>query len=254
MWPDLTVDDADYLEHLRARFDDPRSLRSAAVEDLYLACACLRRAPGSAEAFAALVRPGIEKALLGFSDQGSFREEITQRVLSRLLVPNGAKPAKLERYAGRSSLDRWVRAVAVRLALDTVRGRGRNEDPTGNAALLDRVDDADPELLYLSDHYQAEFKRAFEEAVAELEASDRRWLREHFVFGLSTAKLAALHQVHKSTAARHLAMARELLIEKVRARIAQRLRLDDERALRSVLKAVSSQLDVSLARVLGPED
>lgn len=249
-WPNLQIAPADFVRRLATSCEEPEDLDRLAVDDLYLAVAATQGAKGAAEAFEKRCGPQIDAALRRFASQGDALRDIRADLHERLLVGSERRPPRIVEYQGRGSLPRWTRAVATRIALDRLRGRGRLEHPTTNAAMLERLDEqGDLEFRYLREHYRDAAKAAFHRAVDDLDASEKRLLREHLIFGLSTSRLARLHGVHKSTAARRLASARQALIDGVHRHIADRLSVDDAE-LRSVLKLVSSQLDVSLARIL----
>jgi RNA polymerase sigma-70 factor (ECF subfamily) len=107
----------------------------------------------------------------------------------------------------------------------------------------------DPELTYLKAVYRTAFREAFAAAIGSLEARDKSLLRQHLVDGLTIDELAPIYGVHRATAARWVASARELLLQRVRREFAERARVSD-RELRSVLRLVESRLDLTLQRLL----
>src|SRR5204863_2993549 len=114
------------------------ALASLRIADLYLCCACAR---GDRAALAALERGyfgDVDGALASFRGKGIAPEEIKQQLRERLLTArDGGRPRILD-YGGRGDLGRWLRAVAVRAAIDAVRQSGR-EVLTGDDALVDRA-------------------------------------------------------------------------------------------------------------------
>ena len=91
--------------------------------------------------------------------------------------------------------------------------------------------------------------RAFATACLELDANDRALLRLHYVEGVTTASLANMYGISRSTLIRRLATARESLVNRVKAA----LQLDTgitEQDFDSVLRLVKSQIDLRLSMVL----
>jgi RNA polymerase sigma-70 factor (ECF subfamily) len=109
----------------------------------------------------------------------------------------------------------------------------------------------DAELQHARREYQVEFKRAFEESLASLSPEERNLLRQHFIDGLSTPQLAALHGQHRVTMFRKLKQACDVLAERTRKLLMERVPMT-ERELSSLNRLIRSQLDVSLERLLRP--
>jgi RNA polymerase sigma-70 factor, ECF subfamily len=108
---------------------------------------------------------------------------------------------------------------------------------------------ASPELEHFRRAYRAEFKAAFEAALASLEVRERNVLRQTFVDGLSTEQIGVLYDVHKTTAFRWLDAARDKLNKRTRNEFLQRVKVMPAE-LEAILRLVQSQLDLSLSRVL----
>jgi RNA polymerase sigma-70 factor (ECF subfamily) len=98
--------------------------------------------------------------------------------------------------------------------------------------------------------YGPAFKRAFQTALAELEPRERMLLRFQYVDGLTVDQMGALYRVHRATAARWVAQAREKLGEQTRRHLVRELGTH-EGGLTSILEIVQGHVDVSLVRVLG---
>src|SRR5262249_42945161 len=98
--------------------------------------------------------------------------------------------------------------------------------------------------------YGPAFKRAFQAALAELEPRERTLLRFQYVDDLTVDQIGALYHVHRATAARWVAQARERLGERTRLRLARELGTHDG-GLTSILQIIQSHVDVSLVRVPG---
>lgn len=97
--------------------------------------------------------------------------------------------------------------------------------------------------------YRDEFKRAFHAAVEALDDRERLLLRQHALDGLSIDQLAALHGVHRATAARQVQAARQSVLAATQRELIRRLRLA-RGELASVMRLIASRLDVTLPLAL----
>jgi RNA polymerase sigma-70 factor (ECF subfamily) len=112
-----------------------------------------------------------------------------------------------------------------------------------------RAPDDDPELAYMKATYRAAFKAAFQEALESLQGRERTLLKQQIVDGLGIDELGALYDVHRATAARWVAAAREKLLVRTRRTFMLRARISSDEC-ESIMRMVRSQLDVSLHRRL----
>src|SRR3954462_13609108 len=82
--PSLVLDDETFARHLgrcvASAGEEPPVLEDLEIEDLFLACACLRRAPGAAEAFDARCGERLKLALASSVSAEDVRAEVAQRV------------------------------------------------------------------------------------------------------------------------------------------------------------------------------
>ena len=237
---------------LRAALDAGVSrdvLREHAAE-LYLGTACTA---GSQPALAALDQQYIAKV----DDMIARRrlpshavDEIRQTVRERLLSGN---PPYLAGAAGRGSLAGLVAVIATRAALDWLRSRARAAARQGPEPESDELAaSGNPERDHLRERFREELKRAFEAAVRELAPRDRTMLRFHLVDGMTIDDIANLYQIHRATAARQVEKARERVASGVRKLLARTAGIRGDE-LQELADLVSSQLDLSLSRVLASE-
>lgn len=243
-WPGVVVD--------REKFETFVTARGAVAElrcdQLYLTCAC---ATGDAAALAAFERaygPVIDAALAKMTGAVTDPDEVKQRVRERLFVGDADTPPRIAEYTGRGELSGWVRAVAVRTALNYRRMRAR-ETPTDEAdeiAALLPATGSDPELATLLARYRSELGAALAEAIDALSDKHRAMLRYHYAERLNIEQIGAIFGVHKTTAFRRLEQARADLIEATRGALKQRLQVDDA-GLLSIVRVVSSHLDLTLS-------
>jgi RNA polymerase sigma-70 factor (ECF subfamily) len=141
--------------------------------------------------------------------------------------------------------------AAVRQALNLLRSV-RRERQLDEDSLLDAVAADNQELGYLRQTYQDVFKRSFHLVLARLEGRDRNLLALQLVDGLSLEQIGEFYHVHRSTVCRWVHGVRERIAVETRSALMEELDVGEEE-LESILALVLSQLDVSLARVLGDE-
>ena len=253
-WPGVQISAADFAGHLAQHLGiSPEAAESlgARAGELYLALAAGR---GDVAAIAIVDRTCIapvDPALHGMLSSSEI-DDLKQQLRHRLFVGTSGSPKILD-YAGRGELRAWVRASAVRAAISVLRSRKRehmHQQDLWNAAPEIGVD---PTIDYLRPRLQAEFRAAFETALGSLETRERNLLRHHFLDGLSIDELAVLYRVHRATAFRWLARARERLLAQTRQALAARMELRRSE-LDSVMRLIDSQLEVSVARLFGADD
>ena len=249
-WPGVALDERVFVDHLLARLAPdagPAEARALHAADLWLATAC---AAGDATALAEFdqryLAPlgGVLRASGLAPDQ---IEEVVQELRIRLMVGDG-RPRILD-YAGRADLRLWVRTAAIRAGIDLIRQRREltidDEELAAVPALLD-----DPELAHLKDRYRDELRTAVSEAIGALAARDRLLLKYTYVDGLTVDRVGAIYNVHRATAARWVAAAREALADATHGLLVRRLGVTASE-LRSIARLVESQLELSLRRLLG---
>jgi RNA polymerase sigma-70 factor (ECF subfamily) len=175
--------------------------------------------------------------------------DLRQILREKLYVaPPGERP-KLAEYAGQGKLASWLRITAVRVCLDLARRKDRaREAPTADGELA-MPDPRDLSLEVIKAEYRAAVAEAMRDAAARLDLADRHLLHQHFVAGLSIDELGVALGIHRATAARRVARAREAYLADVRGLLADRLRLSRDE-LDGVIGMVLSRLDVSISRLL----
>lgn len=248
-WAPVALADEDFLEHLaRVVNADPAvaaELNALRGTDLYLACACAR---GDGKAIRAL-----EEAHFGEVDQAMARarppgvqvDDVKQLLREKLFVARGGEIPKIAEYSGRGELRRWVRATVTRTVLNLA-SRGPKEATVEDEILSELPGgELDPELEHLKQLYRAEFKAAFPEALATLDADERTLLRQRYVDGLTIDQLDSVYGQHRSTVARRLAKAETSLMRAVRERLMGKLKIN-QRELSSLVRLIRSQIEVSL--------
>jgi RNA polymerase sigma-70 factor (ECF subfamily) len=241
-WPGVAIGDSEFqafLEGKRAGAEGP--LR---VSDLYLACACLRGDAAAIAHFERRYAREIEAALKRFPALPITPDDVRQRLREKLFV---RRPSPLERYAGKGDLGAWLRVVTVHLLLD-IANRETRERPTEDG-FFEAVVDARPssEAAYLKQACKDEFREAFAAALARMPDREKSLLRYAFGDGRSIDEIGAIFRVHRATAARWVAKARELLVEETRADLMKRLQVDATDA-ESIMRAALSRMGTTLLR------
>jgi RNA polymerase sigma-70 factor (ECF subfamily) len=242
--PDLRVDEAGFAEHVEAARE--RGARLEHVGELFIAWAAGRGDAAALRELERLIVPEVEAAAHRIDRSPPFADEVRQAVRVRLLVPDAGR-VRIHGYLGKGPLGAWIAVAALRIALNLK----RVTLPATHDVLGELVSgEADPELQHLKTLYRAEFREALEAALAALPDRQRAVLRLHYVDGLKLAELARLYQVHESTASRWVSQAAAEVAEDARRRLVARLALSPS-SLDSVARMVLSNLDVSIARILG---
>jgi RNA polymerase sigma-70 factor (ECF subfamily) len=233
---------------LRERLEQAIGARDLAPErtgELHLAIACALGDPAALDAFDQLLREEVARVVRPL-DPGSV-DELTQVVRERLLVADASGRCRLEGFRAEAPLRAWVRAIALRAALNERRGREvevpASQPPEAETAA------ADPELALLRARHRESFREAFTAALAALSPRERNVLRLHTLDGVTLVRIGALYQKDTSTISRWLEQVRRALLTNTRNHLATRLQLTSSE-LESVMRAADSEMSVSLQRLL----
>jgi RNA polymerase sigma-70 factor (ECF subfamily) len=252
-WPGLAVDPCAFVGYLRARLPAEGalgpSLESLRVTDLYLALACA--GVDREKAIVALESAffhDCDAALARMAPDVDFIAEVKQRARAKLFVGDATQPPRIVEYAGRGELGAFLRIVIMREAISLQR-KERSHPAAHEVPVDPGLGVADPELLYMRRKYASAFESAFRDAVAALTSEERNLLRYHYLDRLNIDHIGAIYSIHRVSAARRLTRIRAQLVEGARGRLADSLRIEGTE-LRSVLRLIESQVDLSLGRAL----
>lgn len=258
-WPAVKLDPGLFMQHLAERLPREEAAHSletllsqVAVEELYLACACLHHVPLAIETFEQHYLRKLPRILRDYERSAAALDEICQLTRVKLLVPSAEGLPKIGEYKGKGALMNWVSVTAVRIAAKE-RRRQKPADP------LDDPDDPligpilpvmDPELERIRRLHQEDLRDAMRKAIASLTDEDRYFLRLHYVDGLSTYKMAPLLGKSQPTSHRRLAQIQEKLSKETRRILQERLQVSQPE-FQSLIKLLYSQFELSLSQLLG---
>ena len=253
-WPGVALDYDDFAAHVEAkvRGADPAGLQ---MDDLYLALSCARGDAAAIETLEREVLAQVGTVLRTLDTRGEFADEVKQKLRERLLIGTDDGAPRLLDYAGRGALVAWVNVGAIRVGLNLLRSeqrRGRHEQPDWSRALV-AADTGDPELEAFKLKHREQFQQAITGACADLDDRQRNILRLHFLDGLSIDRIGVVYSVHRSTAARWIARARDRLHEATRTRLIDDHGISESQAS-FVERLVLSQLEVSFSQLLAVPD
>jgi RNA polymerase sigma-70 factor (ECF subfamily) len=254
-WPGLDLHTAEFMAKaaasVREEADALTALERLHVEDLYFATACACGDRAALAIFHEAWLPVVQRAV-ATAAPSSEREEVCQRVVTRLFSAQPSQEPQIARYSGRGRLQRWLHVVATREAYS----HGRKLRPTlldDDALVAERVlARDDPELAVLKQRYRAELKEALRYAWGELSARQRNVVRHELVDGLNGQQIATMYGVHRATVAKWRQGCRDTLLACMQAYFEDQLGLE-AREMHSMARLLESQLDLSLARLLERE-
>ena len=213
---------------------------------LWIAFGCVSGVASAITAFETTYAKELSNALRRSFDRG-LAEDAELKLRNRLFLVGDDDEPRLASYSGRGDLRAWLRATAVRTAIDLM--RVRRMVPVDPSSLAELGATIDPLLGALKQRYRDEFRVAFGEAASRLTARERTLLHYRYVDDLSIDEIGVLYRVHRATVARWLAAIRESLFEGTRARLMARLAIGDD-DVDSVLRLIDSELEMSIEALL----
>lgn len=248
--PGFTASAGAIAQLVRRRLEDDDHPHDVVGEEIYLACAC---ALGDNAAIAAFERRyfGVIPAALSRLSLGRDEiAEVAQILRVRLFVadPKRDQPPRVVTYAGRGQLGGLLRVAAIRAGLNLLRDQGRIAVGADGLEDIPTASD-DPELARLKQNHRTAFKAAFEQAIAALAPRELALLDLAVVKRVGIDKIGAIYGVHRATAARWVASARDELTRSLHRILGVRLAVH-EAEFEQLLPLVESQLELSLERLL----
>jgi len=181
-------------------------------EELLLARAALNGQPDAVAEIEARYIQAVRPSLLRLSLSPDQCDEILQRLRVRLFTADRGEPG-LSRYRGEGRLLGFVRATAIRLAIDLIRQRRPSEEE-----ILDRLSDpaGDVELSLIKKQYKSKLADALRRAWSRLKPDQRLVLKLQIQDHMSIDDMARLFRCHRSTTARRVVSARSELVRLTR--------------------------------------
>ena len=242
-WPDVTVEPARFASELRRRNAEltTDALAKLCTDDVYLAIAC---GDGDSRAAAHLERDCFVEVDIAAKKLRATDAQATEMrgVLRKLLFPTG-----LADFTGRGDLRGYIKVIVTRELIRTI-NRERKEQPL--ETVIDRLEvERAPELSVLRARHGADIAAAMRTALEGLPERDRALLRYSLVDGWTVDQIGELYGVHRATAARWCAAARDALGDRIRSEVAARLEIPAT-DVDSLIALVRSRIDVSLERIL----
>lgn len=246
-WPAVQIDEDDFLAYAAARLEEDNLSHLA---DLYLACGCERGDSAAIAAFDGRFMPRMARALSKIRLDDTEIDEVQQQV-RQLLFMDDKGPRRIGAYSGTGALGAWVTTLALRVGLDFLRGvkRERQHRDVLHGVLGDEVDSG-PELDLLKRTYTEQLRAAFGAGIEQLPPDERLVLRLHYLDGLSTTRIGALHQQHPVTVLRQLGRARKHLLSHIKKFLRTQLGVTQTQ-LESIVRLVKSDFHMTLSQVLG---
>jgi RNA polymerase sigma-70 factor (ECF subfamily) len=250
-WKGVGLSPASFARHVAKQLTAQPTADALArlhLTDLYLAAACAENDRRALAWFEQTFMSQVGAYIRKLDSSPAVAEEVQQLLRTRLLVGDATRPPAIATYTGRGALGAWVRIAAVRVVHDLLRAR-RAHVPIDDDAMPALAPGNDPELSLIKRRYAREFNEALKYAIADLPPVDRNLMRWHYVDGLTTDAIGTLGHVDGSTIRRKLAAVRRRVLDGVRARLAERLRVDDAE-LDSLMGLVRSRIHLSLSSQL----
>jgi len=248
--PAFRVDDEDFFRHLSGLVSSPTALGTLIAEDVVVAFAAARRDKAGSAAFEELLQTGARQGLTRLRLDDSRRDEVVQRVRIRCTVGSDNGGPKLLTYSGRGPLLAWVRVALVHAAYNLMAEPGeRAKDAWDTDALAEVVGNDSVEGVALVHVYGEAVRSAVAAAIGDLVGRDRALLRFFLVEELTVDEIGVIYGVHRATAARWVAKARETLADGVREHFRRSAATTDSEFY-SVVQGLPSWLDCSVERLL----
>jgi RNA polymerase sigma-70 factor, ECF subfamily len=196
----------------------------------------------------------VQQAVLGLGRKvsGHLRAEVESEVLQVVAVGAPERPPRIQTYAARGPLRGWLHVLVARTA------QARAERPTERLsndeierAVLEDLDRAQqsPELDAFKSRFRGMLAPALRAASRRIDGRARTLIAMHYLDSVTLEEIARAYEVHRATAARWLADAREAFLDATRDELAVIARVP-RAEIDSMVRLILSQLDVSLRQVI----
>jgi RNA polymerase sigma-70 factor (ECF subfamily) len=251
-YPAITVPSVEFAAELARRLGaaaTPDQLARLRADHVHLAIACIAADEVAIRTLESDFIDEVDSSARRMRATPDQIDELKGHLRTILFVSEPGRAAALRDYSGRGDLRTYLRVIATR-ELVRVIDRGRREVAIDEESFLDRLAPvSDPGLGFLRESYRADVSAAMRAALANLDEPSRALLRYSVVDGWTVDRIAALYGVHRATAGRRVAAARDALGAAIRAELARRLAIPVA-DVDSIVRLVQSRIDVSLERLL----
>jgi RNA polymerase sigma-70 factor (ECF subfamily) len=225
-------------------------LRGFSGEGLFICAACLEGVRGASNVFETVFLTPLARVLARLDGGNELAADALQKIRAQFFAPAPGQQSAFLSYSGRGALAVWLKVLAVRAAQKLRRGAAKSAEDSDAGLGAMPAPDADPELRFLKLQHRQHFKACFAEALVALEPRERNVLKMSLIDGLSIDDIGKVYDVHRATAARWLAGARQTLVDATRAKLAAKLGVSDGE-LNEMMGQVQSNLSISLSLGLG---
>ena len=252
-YPDLALDPARFAAELGRRLGalaSPVQLASVRAAHVHLAVACAAGDPVAVRRCEDELFDEVDHAAARVRARPDQADDVRGRLRQLLFTSEPGRQAGLAAFSGRSDLRSYIKVIATRELVKRV-AQDRRVVPLADdvAEALAAVADG-PELAVLRERYRDDVRLAIRAAITALPDAARALLRYSVVDGWSVDRIGALYGVHRATAARRVAAARDELATAIRGALAARLSITVDE-VDSIIRLVQSRIDLSLERLLG---
>jgi RNA polymerase sigma-70 factor (ECF subfamily) len=251
-FPAIAIGAAELAAELGRRLGEgasPEALARCRADQVALMIAAARGEPAAVQE----VEAELERELAFAGPRTGARpdqiEDARGVVREILFTDTPGRVAAVRGFAGRGDLAGYLRVIATRELIKIVQ-RGRREAPREEADLLALLSTGgDPELSILRAHYREGITACVRDALGKLDDRSRALLRYQLVDGWNVDRVGELYGVHRATAARWIAAARDRLGELIRREVEAQLRVAPAE-VDSIIRLVQSRVELSLARLM----
>lgn len=252
-FPNVIISGYDFWCHVARKVSrlrlSPDDFFGVFIMDIFLAYAGGRGDQAAIQSIEKSCFPHVEAALARMPGAAGLASDVKQVLRWEFFVPQSVVPAALDAYDGLGPLRSWLATAAVRTATRMMRPRQRelpNEDVLMNASA--GVDMQSEHMRHVD---AAAFKRIVSEATLALLARDRLLLCQHYVDDMTIDQLAALHDIHRATAARWVDKARQALRQQILTLLDRNLAVTGQ-ARDSLVRYMMSDLNLTLSSLRKP--
>jgi RNA polymerase sigma-70 factor, ECF subfamily len=251
IWPSLELDLARFGAWLEGDSRTaPVALASEHAGDLYVAFGCAMNSAVAQRIFEENFVVHVPRYIGRLGGSPTFVDDVKQALRERLLLAAPGLEPRVAAYRARGPLGAWVRAAAIRIALNLQHANGNADGYASDAALEGVHGETDPEMDYVRATYAQSFRTAFEMAIASQSEDDRAVLRLYYLEGNNVEQVGLHVQVHRATVARRLHRIRGEVLTQTCEELRQRHSIDETELGALLELAADPAANVSCARIL----